>query len=458
MTKTLDEIQTRLAVVIDTSRRAKPYDNDTNPMGNKTLADLVQGSGILKHADLLPTQGKKDGWMGPESLNQVVIDGLVQRKNGQVDKRKVQGRARALRKQQIDAIADKPMTPDPDRLVKAWAVMRPLVPIITRIANSKASWARRYLGEVQDDVTQAAMTRMVMVLAKGEQDLDVLAQAALELAGEAERTGSVPGDQVEDKDARRERKAIIKARKWLMGLVNNRVMGALTDLYTERHNLRWENLDIIETVMASINGAGEDPAFAHHDASKPPCFIASRMQTPGSIHPDVLRMAIAAAITERGLDRLCELLLDEDNLNVDGAFRWTANAERVFMATKDGEHKWAAVCAATEHFQTTEAMAADGRSGPAHARARAARMYVRNEFSFLPWLVRTVIDACDAERVAWRDGRAIMASAFDPDGFAEDGSRLRTGQLIPMVQFASPSEAARVLAESLATVLAEYDA
>ena len=448
-TKTLDQVQIHLAAALDESRKAKPYDNTTNPVGGKSVTEITQGAGILTHRDLMP-QRNNYGLLGSEALNQVVLDGIEAGANIKRDARKVQARARAMRKQQIDAIADAPIVPDADRLAAAWVVMRPLVPIVTRIANSKASWARRYLGGVEDDVAQAAMCRMVLVLAKGEQDLDILAAAALELAGEVTRTGALPGNQVEDKDAKRERKQRAKARKWLMGLINNRVMGALCDLYTERHNLRWENLDILETVMASINGAGDDPAFAHHDASKPPCFITSRMPSPGAMHPDVLRVALAAAITERGLDRLCELLINEDNLTTDGSFRWTANAEQVFLSTPNGADVWDAVCKATKDHT-------NGGRGPEHSRAIVARKYAQKQFAFLPWLVRSVVEACDAERVAWRDGRAIMASAFDPDAFAEDGSRKRPGYLVPTIQFADVRDAARVLTESLACVLAEYD-
>lgn len=451
-TTTHDNIAQALVVALDRTAKAKhtPAKPEDNPLHAKNLVDLIRGGGILKHADLLPQRDKHGSWMGPHDLNQQVIDGLDARSNGRKDQRKKVARARAQRKQQIDAIAESPKVPDPVRLAKAWVVLRPMVPIYARIARSKGNWAKRYLGTINDDIAANAVESTVKVLAKGDQDLDLLALAAQQLAGEAERTG-LPGDQkieeveVDEDAARKQRRKEAKARKWLMGLANNRVMGALCDAYTEKHNLKWENLDVLETVMASINGAGDDPMMARFHADRAPQFITSRMYAPGTIDPDVLAMAIAGAITDRRLDRLVMLLTDEDNLRTDGAFMWTKNAEAVFLATENGEQKWAAVVQATALHQN-----------PEHSRAYAARTYVRDLFAFLPWLVRSVIEACTVERIGWRDGRALMASAYDPDAFAEDGSRKRPGYLFPTPVYATTEEAARAIQENLSRVIAEY--
>lgn len=431
MTKTIDDIAQRIAVVIDANRKAKPYVAEDNPMSAKSLDDLAAGMGVDKYADLLP-QANKDGWMGDERLNTVVVEGLEARKTKGVRTRQVRSRARALRMAQIEAVVQSPEQPDAARMSQAWAILRPMVPVITRIAKGKAAWAKRYLGAVQDDVTQAAMTRFALMLAKSDLDLDLYERAAGQLADEVER---IPGNQVVDEAMSKQRKREAKARKALMSLCNHMVMCSLVDLYRDQTNLRWENLDIIETVMASVNGKGDDPAFSHHNASKAPSMQGSRMQTPGAMHPDVLRIALTGAITDRGLDRLVELMLA--NLNTDGSFPWTANAEQVFLSTKHGEAAWHAVVQATSHHED-----------PAHSRAQAARLYVRKQFAFMPWLIGAVIECCTPQRVAWKQEghRAIIATAFE----ASD----RAG-LVPTCTFESVREASLALSMSLACVLAD---
>lgn len=444
MSTLIQEIQQRLQVALTANKMAKEGRPEGNPLEAASLDMLIQNTSTLKHADLLPQKDKHGNWMGPDNLNQAVVDGLEARKNARQNQRKTRARAAAARKQQIDAIADSPVAPDPVRLAKAWAVMRPMTDIMARIARSKASWAKRYLGTVGNDICQEATCKMVLVLAKGTHDLDVLMIAAEQLAGEAKRKGAIPGVQ-EDKEAKKERKAEAKARKLLMGMANNRVMGALCDAYTDRHNLKWENLDIIETVMASINGAGDDPMTARFQADKAPSFLGTKMAAPGVLDRNILAMALAAAITDRRLDALVELITHEDNLRTDGTFMWKANAERVFTSTTDGEHKWELVYRATV-----------GHADPERSRAQAARAYAQQQFAWMGWFITSVIEACDAERVGWRDGRAVMASAFDPDAFAEDGSRKRPGYLFPTPVFATMEDAAREITATLGTILHEY--
>jgi hypothetical protein len=430
-TKTIDDIAQRIAVAIDTSRRAKPYDADANPVGAKTLDDITAGYGVDKFADLMP-QRNKDGWLGEERLNQVVIDGLEQRKANGVRTRQIRSRARAERLAQINDTIERPGTPDAVRMTQAWAILRPLVPTISRIAKGKAAWARRYLGDVQDDVTQTAMTRFALMLAKSDHDLDTYERAAGQLVDEIAR---IPGDQTADKDASKQRKREAKARKSLMSLCNHMVMCSLVDLYREQNNLRWENLDIIETVMNSVNGKGTDPAFTNFTASKPPSFAGSRPQTPGAMHPDVLRVALSTVITERGLDRLCELLLA--NLNTDGAFAWTANAEHVFRSVRDGDAVWHAVMQATSHH-----------ADPAHSRAQAARLFVRKQFAFMPWFIAAVVDACTPQRIGYNANnyRAVVRAEFEVLGVAG---------LVPTVSFTSVRDASEILAAALACELVD---
>lgn len=365
-------------------------------------------------------------------------------------KRMAQAKARAERKMAFDKIAESPARPNKARMDEAWLVVAPLVGIIHMIAKSKQRWANRLLGSTADDIPSLALEKMALVLAKSDQDLTVLRKAALELADASERTGQIPGDQMSDEE-RKERKEVRKARKWLMGLANNRVMGALVDSFTSERNLRWDNIDIIATVIASINGPGDDPITDRFKADRAPAFLGTRFQSPGGIDGNLLAMGITAAITDRKLDPLVEFLLDEDNRRVDGHVEWSKHAETIFMLTPngDGEWMWDAVQSATKHLK--------------HGRRQqgiAARTHVRNQFAFLPHLIVSLVDSFDPQArgfsVPQKGGaRAILSSDFELFYMPNAGEHPLGEQrfmLEPALRFGSPQEAALALTEYLANL------
>jgi hypothetical protein len=469
MTQTLtkQEISRMLAVGLDTLAKAKQSTDGERPFDDLDLAQLRQGWGILKAADqtpALPMTTKIDPgskakpldkeWYAedPEGAleayhnqwtNQVAHgvetgrrDGLIDGKQDKSARRMRVAKRRAERKAQLDAIAASPVKPSRERLDGAWDVVLNMAPIITRIAARKASWAARYLGTVVDDIPQQVIERMVLVLAKSDEDLDLLRVASEQLGDQASR-GGIPGDQA-DPDAQQERARQAKARSWLMGVTNNRVMGALVDAYTEQRNLRWENIDLIATVMASIGGVGDDPLLNRHKADRAPAMLGVRFQRPGGIDSGLLSQAITGAITERGLDRLVELLLDSDKRRTDGAFMWDANAEQVFLASPDGEWKWEAVAQATSHL-----------ANPRHARGQAARIHVRNTFEWLPSLIVSAVRAFEHETVAvtqYADGamRAQIRSTFDD--YHQDCARTVA---VPTLVYATAEDAALAIIEHL---------
>jgi hypothetical protein len=140
------------------------------------------------------------------------------------------------------------------------------------------------------------------------------------------------------------------------------------------------------------------------------------------------------------------LLLDEDNVRTDGAFKWADNAERIFLATPDtGPMMWDAV-----RFATRE------HDRPRRSQADAARRHCRNLFEWLPHFIMSVVYAMDAEAICWTDGHAVMATPLDdyrriyldPTTLAEE----RPGALRPMLTFATVEEAAHALVENLSVL------
>ena len=381
---TTDQVATRITAALAARAQAKPSDPSDNPLVGKAIVDLMHGDGVRSGADQYPAVDLTPRGGMATDMERVRKAGL---KAGKIDRsaqRMKTARARAERKAQFDAIAASKKKPSKNKLAAAWEIVLPLEPIIAKGALSKKAWATRFLGSAADDLPSMVLESTVLVLAKSNGDLTLLAKAARELGGQMERTGRMPGNQLTD-EQRKERREMAKARKWLMGLINNRIMGALVDTYTSQQNLRWHSLDVIATIMANISGPADDAFISRFKADRAPAFLGTRFQRPNGIDGNLLAMSVAAAITDRGLDRLVELLLDTENVRTDGSFSWAEHAEEVFtLSPEGGEWAWGLVVSATEHL-----------ADPRAARADAARTHVRNVFAWLPGQVVDTVGAFD---------------------------------------------------------------
>jgi len=470
--RTLEE---RLIAALTEHTKAKQAKPAENPLVNHDLASLTHGVGVAKGADHFPalnmadegirTRGEErertpvetSGGYGMEVARNAA---LTEGKADKSAKRMAAARARAARKVQFDKIADSPTQPSKARMTEAWYVVFPLVSEVTRIANGKSRWAARFLGSVTDDIPQMALEKMALVLAKSDKDLGLLREAADQIAGEV-RIKGFAGDQGEPSDdERKHMRELRKARKWLMGMSYNRVMGALVDVYTHERNLRWDNIDVIATVMASINGMGDDPLTSNFKVDRAPAFLGTKFQRPGGIDAGVLAAGIGAAITERGLDATAEIILDEGNRRTNGQVKWSKIAEQVFLATPSGggEWMWDVIVQATEHLDRVS-----------KARGDAARKHARGQFAFLPSVVVNLVESFDPHVIGWstkgslvarnaegeavrlrptaKDAQthAVLASDFELFYLSDQERTL----LRPALRFASVEEAAEVLAETL---------
>lgn len=445
-TTTTNDLVERLTAALNAHERAKTERKpDDNPFHQHDLKQMAT-AGLLKSADRHPARSMASCELG-FALESSRIQVLSEAKADKSARRMAVARARAARKQQFDAITASPVRPDPERMREAWVIVTHLLPIITQVANGKRQWAKRLLGSVTDDVAGAVVENMALLLAKSDKDLGVLEQAARQLGEQAERTRQIPGDQTDAEKAAA--KAVAKGRKWLMQVVNNRVMDTLIDVYCRSHNLRSENIEVLATVMANLSGVGDDPMTNRFKADRAPAFMGTKFPRPGGVDAGLLAAAINAAISDRGLDRLVELLLGGARTN--GEFPWTDRAQEVFYAAgDDGPWMWQVVC------QATTGRNRDGKEWTTQrarkARGDAARDFVRNAFEWLPSLVVSVVEAFDQHAVAFTvkagETRAIMASDFElfylPD--APDPREV----LAPVLRFASVEQAAHALIENLA--------
>lgn len=429
----------------DRIRKATPEDN---PFDGRPLKDMVQNAGILKSADKHPAKS-----MAPENpvgydMEAARFEALEAEKVDKSQQRKAVARQRQARKMNFDDLANSSVTPPQERMQEAWYVVFPLVTTVSKIAEDKKRWAGRFLGSVTDDISQMALEKMALVLARSDRDLTLLRAAAEEIGEQQKRSKSIPGDQM-TKEERKERKQMAKARKWLMGMAHNRVMGALTDVYTSQKNLRWDNLDIITTVMANVNSAGDDPLTARFKADRAPAFMGTRFPSPGVMPAEVLAVSISAGITNRELDPIVEIILNDDNRRADGAIKWAQCAEMFFRATPGGlgDHMWDCVVKATEHHTV-----------PSRARADAARMHVRNLFEWLPRLIVATVEAYEPSIVVGYDrGRTLLASQFELHYLCYYPESEARTLGVPGMKFASKKEAAEVLAEYLSHLVTGED-
>jgi len=431
----------QIAAIIEAALKGRALANaavpEDNPYVNHTTEQLARG--VQKYADNIPAVSKTAAGDLGYRMEQARVAGMDE---GRRHRRAVSAQRRQRTRQRqamFEEVAARQVTPNPERVTAAWGVVVHLLPIVGRVAVEKRQWATRFLGSITDDLTQVVLEKMVLVLAKSDWDLAVLTEAAAELADQERLTQRIPGDQGNQDDAERQhRKAMRKARKELMSMVNYWTLTTLVDLYRETRNLRWENLDLLDTVAASISGVGADPLVAHTKADRAPAMLGASFQRPGGPDPHLIAQAINAAITDRGLDRLTELLLAEDNRRTDGSFKWRELAEQVFRAGPDGDDLWTDVERATANLEV-----------PGRARAAAARRYVRGLFSWMPGFIVDLVEAFDPRPLMWGQGRMIMASEFEMRLADVDPLGERRYPLRPALTFASAREAAKALVENL---------
>lgn len=403
-------VKTDLASKIVTALQAHEAAKTSTTEDNRTLTDLI--GGVRKGADNYPAKvNHTEAGIAMETARVAGLKvGAIERES----RRKKAARARQHRRDQIEALANSKAAPPKERIAQAWTVIIPLLPVIEAIAGRKRRWVQRYLGDLTADVTTMAVEDMLMVLARSDRDLDVLRESAEAIISK-EAKPALPEDAT-DED-RKHRKAVTKGCSWVMGVVNNVIMRALDAAYNSDENVRWENLDILTTVMNSANGPQEDGFIARFKADRAPVMPGFRWARPGGVDPALVSTALTAAITDRGLDALVELFIAEGNTHPNGLFRWERLADQVFLRSPgEGEWMWGVVEKRTMGLQRPEI-----------AQAQLAKVWVAKVFEWLPGFIVDVVNTL-------------------PDLPFGDGKRF---PLVPALSYTTPAEAAEAIAAVL---------
>lgn len=251
------------------------------------------------------------------------------------------------------------------------------------------------------------------VLAWSDQDLAVLERAATEIG-----LGVRPAQDATDIE-RRFNKKVSRGRRWLMATVNNCVMKAIDSAYRSDPNVRWENIDLIPSIMDAVNGSDEDAFVARFKADRKPSMSGWRWAQPGAVDQGLISAALAGAISDRGLDAMVELFLREENCYPSGGFRWRELAHAVFLLAPDcdGEALWQQVLKQTEPL-----------SIKTQARTQAARRLAQHLFAWIPDFIVDIVPMI--EDMPFGDGRRYP--------------------LVPALSYATPHDAALAIAEVIA--------
>lgn len=366
----MNDLRTALAQTI--INRVREQATDTSDQ--RTIADII--AGVQKSVDNHPA--RKNTTPIARQMEAARMAGLEAGRIERVSRRKKAALSRQHRRDQIEALSTSPDPLPLERIAPAWLIVELMVPIIERIARSKKRRLQRYLGDLTADVETEATEDMLNVIARSTQDLDVLLESAGRLASDA--PVALPADA--DTDARKRHKAVRRGCGWLMGVANNVVMRAIDTAYRSDENLRWASLDIIAAVMDQASGPQEDVFYSRFKADRAPVMMGSRWHNPGSVDPGLVSMALAAAITDRRLDPLVEMFLDQENCHPNGTFRWEQNAYKVFtLSPGDGAWMWALVEKRTSGF-----------SYPEKARASMAKTWTNRLFAWLPSFMVDIVD------------------------------------------------------------------
>lgn len=291
--------------------------------------------------------------------------------------RKKQWRKNKRRQEQKEAETNE-VSPARKVAIEAF-VLAPIVDLIDEIARMQTRRFNLVLGDVQGEVGIDTYMRALHNIARSKWDTDVLVKAADHLR-EVGVTDLYPKDHPEDAQAK------VAAAKYLLAVFNNSARNALKHLYRNQPTLK--SIEKLDTVLANTREL-HDPDMARFKADGGAHLVGWNPPGPGQLDWNSLAMATAAAITERKLDPLAEVLLNDEYLRTDGAFMWTEHADKV----------WRACGLPMGAFNKL----------PKAKKAAAAKKAARNRFAWLPDMMEAAIRELQPD--VWSTPRSQFESA-----------------------------------------------
>lgn len=295
-----------------------------------------------------------------------------------------------LRKQSDAAIALQHIK-DPEQArvydLAAYKILAPMMEMLDGKVTEVVSRSSRYLHTWTDDLHDKVLDRMrheiVRTLKKRKESEgkkgwspEALYEASLYLG-----QFRFPPNEVHLED-----EAAQKAGKWLLGVAHNATLDALRHHLREHDTLSLEQLAAVEAT-GSLHGVDDYLSHAHADRQEG--AVGGRFVGPGQVDWSIVAAMVSEGITANRLDRVTEVMLDEEYLRTDGAFLWTEHASKV----------WDALGLDPEVLVEI---------GGARMQAQFVREVMQRLFAFLPDTMATTIQALEEMRPATKVTQAIL--------------------------------------------------
>lgn len=269
----------------------------------------------------------------------------------------------------------------------AWHLIAAFLPLIQQAVTAQVQRAGRYVATWEADIETLVTDRIHHELLRqrlkereGEKcwGSENLGRAAFFLSKQDNLPGSITKEQVGDD-------TVAECAAWLLSVAYNASLDAIRTWlrrYAKGPNGasgRPDQLIRFEAVEASGTLWGADEFLSHHKVDDL-TMHGHRYPAPGRVNREYLAVAISAWVTDRKLDPLVEVLINDEWVNTDGTFRWTEHADKV----------WAACGLPVAAFESL----------PNHkARAEAAKKATRNRFADLPDAISQMASALMEQEV-----------------------------------------------------------
>lgn len=215
----------------------------------------------------------------------------------------------------------------------AWRLIASFLPLIQQAITAQAQRAGRYVSTWDADIEELTTDRLhheiLRQRVKERKDQkcwgsEVLAKAAFWLSKQENLPGTVHAERVGEE-------VVAEAAKWLLSVTHNATLDAIRTWLKRYSSANGDALVRYEAVQASGTLYGTDEYLAAHKVDDL-TMHGHRFPAPGQVNREYLATAISAWVTDRKLDPLTEVLLDEEKVNTDGTFRWTEHADKVWEA------------------------------------------------------------------------------------------------------------------------------
>lgn len=272
-------------------------------------------------------------------------------------------------------------------------VVAPLTDVVDRIAKSQSRRAERYLGNISQNVSVAAWDGAINRMSQSKWAIKLLILAADSLR-EVPYHENIRARDFDDE-------AVGKARAYILNTIRKEAVKAINKAFDEQPTL--DSIDFGESVLDNFKDVG-DPVAEKFGADRKPLMQGFRFTGPGEVDWTTLSMAIAHIITEKRLDPLTEIMLNDDYLTKDGSFMWAEHGDKVWQACG---------LPLNAYFKQTDR----------RKRAEMAKRVARNRFSWLPdaiegALVRLAPELWDTPRDQYAFIRSDVSQHVQPNALA----------------------------------------